>query len=46
MTDNPKPRISMRGAEDRDNGEVRAIFFDFGGVVARRMQLTSNPKRR
>src|SRR3990170_6944506 len=35
MTDNPKPRISMRGAEDRDNGVVRAIFFDFGGVVAR-----------
>ena len=35
MTDNPKPRISMRGAEDRDNGAVRAIFFDFGGVVAR-----------
>src|SRR3990170_5401406 len=34
MTDNQKRRISMRGAEDRDNGEVRAIFFDFGGVVA------------
>src|SRR3972149_1217213 len=34
MTDNPKRRISMRGAEDRDNGEVRAIFLGFGGVVA------------
>jgi putative hydrolase of the HAD superfamily len=35
MTGDQKPRISMRGAEDRDNGHIRAIFFDFGGVVAR-----------
>src|SRR3989304_7119294 len=35
MTDNPKRRISMRGAEDSEDGRIRAIFFDFGGVVAR-----------
>src|SRR3990170_6425853 len=33
MTDNPKPRISMRGVQN--DGHIRAIFFDFGGVVAR-----------
>ena len=32
MTDDLKPRISMRG--DEKDGHIRAIFFDFGGVVA------------